>query len=341
MTSGPSQFERALIDAIGDYQAGRLDQAVAACQRLLQRDPRNPGAHQLLAVVHLQQGNVRAARTHIGCTLAEQPDHLASLMIAGRAAHADGDLDAALRHFERAAALAPDAAEPAYLAGSTLLELGQPEALPALRRLLIRHPLHAAGWCALGHALKKAEQPDAALEAFERAIGADPGMAKAHFSRANTLHATGRLDEAIASFRRALELEPGSKEVIYNLGLSLLEAGSQDAARSALERTVVLDPSFADAWFSLGLVRQDFCDLAGAAAAFRVALELRPDYVEAAVNLGIVLQQAGGMQEALEAYRRAVELRPDTFGRIAQAITAASTGRLWLDLERLRRLLTS
>jgi hypothetical protein len=47
------------------------------------------------------------------------------------------------------------------------------------------------------------------------------------------------------------------------------------------------------------------------------------------------------MPAALAAYRQAVRLRPDTFGRIAQAVTAARTGFLCLDPAALRRLLDS
>ena len=65
MAAAPGESERSLIQAIGDYQAGRLDAAEAACTLLLRRDPRHPAVHQLLAAVFMQRGDVRAARQHI------------------------------------------------------------------------------------------------------------------------------------------------------------------------------------------------------------------------------------------------------------------------------------
>jgi len=41
----------------------------------------------------------------------------------------------------------------------------------------------------------------------------------------------------------------------------------------------------------------------------------------------------------MAAYRSAIQIRPDTLGRIAQAVTAARTGMLWLDPTAFRRAL--
>jgi tetratricopeptide (TPR) repeat protein len=65
-------------------------------------------------------------------------------------------------------------------------------------------------------------------------------------------------------------------------------------------------------------------------------LSLRPDLAEAETNLGVVLQEQGQLTAAKQAYGRAIELRPSTFGRIAQALTTAPKGELWMDLGALR-----
>jgi tetratricopeptide (TPR) repeat protein len=166
-------------------------------------------------------------------------------------------------------------------------------------------------------------------------------MAKAHFHRANALLVQDRLDDAIVAFRIARQFEPMSMEICFNLGLTLRKAGILEASSEALEATTNLAPSFADGWFNLGLIRQDQRRYDEAISSFRAALRSKPDYAEAAVNLGIVLQESGSIEGAIEAYRIAMRLRPETFGRIAQAMTGAKTGRLWLDLEALRHHLSA
>jgi hypothetical protein len=46
------------------------------------------------------------------------------------------------------------------------------------------------------------------------------------------------------------------------------------------------------------------------------------------------------MDAAIQAYRTAYQQRPATFGTIAMALTSAPHGRLWLDREALKGLLS-
>ena len=108
---------------------------------------------------------------------------------------------------------------------------------------------------------------------------------------------------------------------------------------SSLNEPLTLRPSDGRAWFALGLVCEDLRDTPGAIQAYRRSIEAQPDIPEAHVNLGLNLQNAGDLDAAMDSYRRAMRLRPDTFGRIAQALTSAKKGRLWLNSARLRRLL--
>ncbi len=341
MTAVFFKIETILAKALSDFNAGRFDEAAATCQHLLQQDPSNPAVRQMLALVSMQAGNIEAAREHIRDSLARRPDHVPSLLIAGRIERAANDLPSAAGYFEHASVLAVGKAEPVFLFGTTLLDLNHPAAEATLRYLVDQHPQHSDGWCSLGLALIKKGELAQALDAFERAVAIDPRMAKAHFHRANTLQKLGRLDEAIAAFQLARQCNPKSMEICFNLGLTLRKAGLLEAAREALESTTILAPTFAEGWFNLGLVRQDQHGLDDAISAFRTALTCQPDYAEAAVNLGIVLQESGSMDKAIEAYRVAMRLRPETFGRIAQAITGARTGRLCLDLEALRHTLSA
>ena len=76
-----------------------------------------------------------------------------------------------------------------------------------------------------------------------------------------------------------------------------------------------------------------------AITAYRRTLHLSPELAEAHVNLGICLQQTGDIAAAKASFGSAMRLRSDTFGRIAQALSAAPRGELWLDSERLRQSL--
>ncbi len=295
----------ALAAALAALRQGDLAGAEGTCRRLLQAAPRDPALHQLAAAIALRRGHAREAARWAGSSLELRADHAPTLLLAGRAARMAGEHREALGFFRRAAGLAPAKAEAAFLTCIVLLELGDGDARTMVDRLLEQFPDDAEGWRALGTALQHAEQLPAALVAF----------------------------------RRAARAAPDSFDAALKLGLCLRHLGDGDGARAALERAVALDPGVAEGWFALGLARQDARDAAAAAAAYRQALDRRPGLAEAAVNLGICLQQSGDMAAAKAAYARALRLRADSFGRIAQALAAAPTGEVWLDLDALRRSL--
>ncbi|MGB7098602.1 MAG: tetratricopeptide repeat protein [Xanthobacteraceae bacterium] len=321
--------------ALAALAEGDLRTAERVARRLLNKKPNDPAVHQLAAVVALRQGETERAVRWAAASLARRPDHVATLLIAGRAASAAKDAAGAAAFFRRASALAPDRADAAFLTCIALLELGDPEAGTLLTGLLDQFPDDAEGWSLLGAALQHADQPEAALVAFARAIRAMPSPAL-HMRRGMLLEALGRLGEAAEAYRAAEDHATGSGDAALKLGLCLRRTGDTEGASAALERAVVLAPNSGEAWFALGLVRHDKRDLESAADAYHRALELRPDLAEAAVNLGICRQETGDLTAAKAAYHLALRLRPDTFGRIAQALAAAPTGEVWLDLAALR-----
>jgi tetratricopeptide (TPR) repeat protein len=267
-----------------------------------------------------------------------RPDHSPTLVVAARVARATGDFAQARMWLERARRSAPDRPEPAFLICVTLIESSDDKARSALEDLLLRFPNFVEGWREIAEALRKAGQPKTAVLAFARAAdsSADPMDCVRLGAALRTLN---RSQEAIAAFRRALEAAPDLFEARAALGACLRQTGEPQSARVELERAVTLQPSDGRAWFALGLVCEDLRDTSGAIEAYRRSVGAQPDVPEAHVNLGLNLQNSGDLNAAMASYRRALHLRPETFGRIAQALTSAKKGRLWLNSGRLRRFL--
>jgi tetratricopeptide (TPR) repeat protein len=204
----------------------------------------------------------------------------------------------------------------------------------AVRHSLKARPLHAPTLVLAARVELAAGRPGAAIAPLRAAVAAEPARHEAGFLLCEALAGAG--DPGFAAALRALaERAPAQARSWLALGLKLRDAGRLAAAREALRQAQPLDV----ASFALGLVCQDLNDEAGAASAFAAALEARPGFAEAAVNLGIARQRLGDMAGAMAAYRQAVQIRPDTLSRIAQAVTAAATGRLWLSPAGLRRAL--
>jgi tetratricopeptide (TPR) repeat protein len=333
MGTNEPELSRALLA----LREGDVDAAAVIARRLFEETPQDPAVLQLVAIVALQRGEIERAAQAAAGSLARRPDHVPTLIIAGRAARASEDLAAALAFFRRAMAAAPGRADAAFLTCVTLLERGDPEAQDLLRLLLDQFPNDPEGWRLLGAALQKAGQSDAALVALARAARARPSVV-VHMQRGALLESLGRVADAVAAYRAATDMAPDHSEALRKLGLCLRRCGFADAA-ATLERAVGCDQNNSDAWFAFALVKQDQRDFGVAADAYRRALEIRPDFAEAAVNLGTCYQDIGDIAAAKASYRLALRLRPQTFGRIAQALAAAPTGEVWLDVAALRHSL--
>ena len=220
--------------AIAALNSGKQELALLTCLGILQRIPENPAAHQLLAVIYLERGEIASARTHIGLSLQTRPGHVPSLSIAGKAARMDGDIKAAVAYFERAATLAPEEFEPAYLHGISLLEQADcVEAKKVFEKLLRLYPENALAWGGLGSALQQARMGIEAKGAFEKALALNPAWAEAWFNLGLVLQDIGDLPGAASALRFALQHRPGYAEAAVNLGIVLQESGQMEQAMKA------------------------------------------------------------------------------------------------------------
>lgn len=206
----------------------------------------------------------------------------------------------------------------------------EPErARPLIRRLLEAAPAHPDGLTLLGMVEQRAGNIPAALDAFGRALGADPDNPARLGNHAIALKAAGRPNEAITALERSLGLRPGAPAALNNLGSCLLAADRAREAEAPLRQALGVKRDYPEAWNNLGvsLARQGRAE--EAAAAYDEALRLRPDYVEAAINRVEALVAAGRSADA-EAFGADICRRHPTNARAANVLAGLldKAGRL-------------
>lgn len=181
------------------------------------------------------------------------------------------------------------------------------------------------------------EKYDAAVQAFTKAVEADPKDYYAHFHLALSLSMVNRDVDAIAEYRKALELKPGLYEAELNAGILLVRVKNPGEAVTLLERAVAQKPKeprpryyLAEALLAVGddvraeehfksaielgtktaavqlglahaIVRQNKLD--EAAPHFREAARLDPSYQDALLELGALYEKAKRNAEAIEIYK--------------------------------------
>lgn len=138
-----------------------------------------------------------------------------------------------------------------YLLG---FEVGPAEgSLSVLEQQGTEPPTNAEDWFGGGVALET-QDPEAALEAYERAIAADPGLLKARINLGCLLHETGRLDRAESVYRDAMRVSGDDPVLLFDLGVLLDDSGRKIEAMEAYLAALRADPSFADCHFNLALL---------------------------------------------------------------------------------------
>lgn len=115
-----------------------------------------------------------------------------------------------------------------------------------------------------------------AIEAYQKAVEADPQFADAHCNLGSVYFNQNRRDLARECFVRALEIEPGHVEANLNLGAVFEEVGRDEAALRHYRAALDTNPHYPDVHVSLALLYEKLTLSRTARAHWRRYLQLAP-----------------------------------------------------------------
>ena len=258
------------------YQQGQLSQAQDNLRRYLARDSHNESARKLLARVHYVQKDFQAVIETLK-PLADSTRDPQVLAMLGSTYLQSGHAAEATQALERAVALAPDAAPFRNQLALSLLSAGQQDRAEAelqtavevdaeqfqsdylIAMLRLREGDYAAASQAvaaiiekspdipLGYNLKGAValaqgDQDAARDAFEEALGIDPGFWPAVSNLARIAQANNDLAGAESRYRTLLEQDDNSENALLGLAELALGQGQGNLADELLNRAAAAHP---------------------------------------------------------------------------------------------------
>lgn len=196
--------------------------------------------------------------------------HRAEALAAG------GDFEAAIRACDAFLASRPDDLRGLVLKANFLARGGwSEEAAAVLRNAYETRPDVPGLWRGMGTILLKGRRPGPAAEAFREAARSEASDADAWSNRGAALLMAGQVREAIGPLREALEIDPHHAVALNNLGIAYLRSGQAKSAAVNLQRA---------------------------------AKHLESPTV--LLNLAKVLESERTRSEALEAYDRVLRLKP-------------------------------
>jgi tetratricopeptide (TPR) repeat protein len=193
-----------------------------------------------------------------------------------------GRTNEAIRHFEEALRLQPDASEAHHIhhnIGRALADSGRiADSIPHYREALRIRPDFPEAHNNLGLALANLGRFDEAREHYERAIALAPGMAVAHNNLGLALYALGKADDAMTQYSEAIRLDPAYADAYNNRGFAHATAGRGDPAMADFRAAVAIRPGFEDARFNLALALTSAARYDEAREQLRVLLQQHPSH---------------------------------------------------------------
>lgn len=360
----PAAVESGLALATIENQSGQAPRARARLLEILKTHPDYPPALERLFAMDLATGEWSHAKTVLEPLRRTMGDTPVLLMAEGRLYETQKDYTKAATAFERAASMAPSAADP--LMALVRLDFSQKQPERARRRLeaiVATDPAHpyargllAEVWSILGRrdvaathyreatrlnptwvtpwlnwaSLLQAQQPDLAIQILKEALTANASSEELHMSLASMLADRGLVDEAIASYETVLRMNPRNILSANNLA-TLLADHKQDPPH--LERAFLLSrdfekeaphPLFLD---TVGWVRLRMGHMEEALRLIKQAVSKAPELPTLNYHLGAALYQSGRNGEAKVYLAKALKsTEPFQGRREAQQLLARANG---------------
>lgn len=131
-----------------------------------------------------------------------------------------------------------DGAAPATQAGapdaSTQIAIAQ--------KLVQTDPANRQAWVALGNAYFDADQPQASIEAYDRALQLQPDDPDVITDQGVMYLALGEHQKALANFQKANRLDPGHRQSLFNMGVAYASMDDLAKAEETWTRVIQTAP---------------------------------------------------------------------------------------------------
>jgi len=160
----------------------------------------------------------------------------------------------------------------------------------------------------LGIRLANSGQLTEAIEYFQLAISANPGLANAYYNLGLAFKETGHLDESIKNYLQAVEYGPSSATYLVNLGVAYFEIGKYELALKAYQKALNLDPQNSAIYNNIGNACLTLKKPKLAIKYLSLAHKAEPENIIYCNNLGNAYLEGGDLVKAYKLLSQAVKL---------------------------------
>jgi protein O-GlcNAc transferase len=295
-------INNAVKSAMDYYQAGRWEQAVNTCKKIVKIQPNNINALHLLGILSYQQKDYEAAITYSKILINLTPGNAQAHYIIGHSMQERGEIDEAITYYQRSIQLNPNFTDAYYN---------------------------------LGTIFQDQKKYDEAISSYQKALQLNPADFDAYYNLARTLQEKEHYDEAITYYRKALQLNPNLADAYNNIGTILQKKEQLDEAITYFQKALQLNPNLADAYNNIGTILQKKEQLDEAITYFQKALQLNPNLADVYNNIGTIFQEQERFDEAIDYLQKALQCNPDLTVAYSQLTLLMQQICNWQELEAL------
>jgi putative PEP-CTERM system TPR-repeat lipoprotein len=348
----PNDKAALTVLAVAQLIGGDLKGATATAHRILQLDPDNTVAHQVAADAALGASDADAAERHLasliasdlavaryhyayGLSLIMKGEHDRGTEALSQAARQDPgnpeiqaglirelmrkrDFEGAIKASEELAGRLPDRALPLLLRAGALAAAGRlEEAKAGYEQARDVEPGNAAAARALAIIAWNANQPELAVDHYEKALAHAPNDAELRQSLAEIKLSRGDVAGFLSEIRKAMDVAPEKAGPRILLARFLVNTGRLDEAAKLIDAAPAAlagRPEFIE---TAGLVYYKAGRLGDAEARFRQLVDAGPAKPQWRLLLAMCLRDLAKYKEAREALQSGLNIDPNNLQMLA------------------------
>lgn len=258
------------------FRDGRHSEAISACQSLVQAEPGNLGARQLLALMAGMVGDYDLSAQCLGEIVRSHPDDLDALFNLAVCQRERGAFAEARERYQEYTSKSPD---------------------------------NWQGWLNFSECLLQLEEHEAAKQSALKAKALNAMAAPVHAILGDIARHERKLGEALAHYHKANSISP-SVDAMVSQARTLSELGKHDEAIGIFNQVIQAVPDQLDAWRGRGEVFQRLGRADEASRDFLKVLSASPADEVALKEACVCLHHLRRWQEAIAICTRALEVNP-------------------------------
>jgi len=311
---GSAQSAGAFDRGMAEFRAGNYSSAAVL---FADAETASPGAtdallYQAKSLVHIQDfaGAERGLRGYV----ASHPDSSDALYMLGFVLNRQNQPAESLVSYTKAAAVARPTADDLKIVGLDYVLLDDyADAIRWLEKAVALDGHNKDAWYYLGRAYYTKSRLIEARNAFLAVLDLDPRDAKAENNLGLIFESSGQPNAAIEAYRKAISwqeqsLQP-SEQPYVNLGNLLMEQGRTAEAMEPLEKAVALAPDNAFCHMTLGVYYRKTNHLDSARRELERATQLDPENAVAHYQLGRAYKELHALDRAEAEFSKTDELK--------------------------------